>query len=277
MIERSIVSQKVKEFEIEKYVSDNLKNAGHSQTKVQRTPLGEKIIIFSSRPGFVIGRKGKNIESLTKNLKERFELKNPQIEISEVEDPNLNAVLVAEQIASSLERFGSKRFKAIMHKAVQGVLDAGGLGVEIIVSGKIPSTRAKSWRVYAGYLKKSGDIAIEGVRHAQKSALLKTGIIGVKVSIMPPHIVLPDAVRLKTEQEIQQEAAGKEDKNKTASAGQRAPAPVPVETNEGKEPEDSLTDKTVPPQKESAKRGKKAQKSSDQETDIPADAEGASS
>src|SRR3989338_3984709 len=153
MIERRFIAQKMKENQIEEYMSKNLKSVGHSHTKMIKTPLGEKIVIYASRPGLIVGRKGQNIKDLTKVLKKKFELENPQIEISEVGDINLDANIVAERITSSLERFGAEKFKAIGHKTMESVMNAGAMGVEIIVSGKIPSSRAKSWRFYAGYLK----------------------------------------------------------------------------------------------------------------------------
>ena len=223
MIERKFVAQKMKEFQIEEYVSESLENVGHSHTKMVKTPLGEKIIIFSSRPGLIVGRKGQNIKQLTKNLKKRFELENPQIEISEVEAPNLDAHIVAEKIVDALEKFGSEKFKAIGHKIMTEVMRSGGLGIEIVISGKVPSARAKSWRFYSGYLKKCGDVAM-GVRKANLQAQLKTGIIGVKVSIMPPDIKLPDDIELVDDkivkvEEIKEnkESPSKEEAKKTAA------------------------------------------------------------
>ena len=180
---------------------ENRKKVGHSHTKMVKTPLGEKIIIFASRPGLVVGRKGENIKKLTYTLKKRFNLENPQIEISEIENPNLDAQIVAERIANSLERFGTNKFKAIGHKTMSDVMGAGALGVEITISGKIPSSRAKSWRFYQGYLKKCGDIAMEGVKKAYTQAQLKAGTVGVKVAIMPPDIKLPDRISITTKQE----------------------------------------------------------------------------
>ena len=69
MIERQFVKQKKKEFQIEEFVANNLSNVGHSGTKMQRTPLGEKIIVSASRPGLVVGREGQNIKRLTSSLK----------------------------------------------------------------------------------------------------------------------------------------------------------------------------------------------------------------
>lgn len=212
MIERKFVAQKFKEFQIQEYITQNLDNVGHSHTKMIKTPLGEKIIIYASRPGLIVGRKGQNIKQLTKTLKKRFDLENPQIEISEVENPNLDASIVAEKIVDALEKFGSEKFKAIGHKIMTDVMKAGAFGIEIVVSGKVPSARAKSWRFYSGYLKKCGDTAIIGVRKADAQAKLKTGIIGVKVKIMPPNIKLPDNIELIEEKEIKAEEVKAEDK-----------------------------------------------------------------
>ncbi len=217
MIERKFVAQKIKEYEIEEYLSDSLDNVGLSHTKMVKTPLGEKIIIYTSRPGLVVGRKGQNIKLLTKNLKKRFQLENPQIEISEIENPNLDAKIVAERIVDSLERFGLEKFKAIGHKVMSDVMNSGALGIEIIISGKVPSDRAKSWRFYQGYLKKCGEIAIEGVRKANLQAQLKTGVIGVKVSIMPPDLKLPDDISIIDKEEKAEKAASqKEEEAKPA-------------------------------------------------------------
>src|SRR3989338_5668743 len=163
MIERKFVSEKLKELFVSEYIQENIKNAGFSHIKLQRTPLGEKIIIYAARPGFIVGRKGDNIKVLTNTMKNKFKLDNPQIEVSEVPNVNLDACIVAERVASALERFGSQKFKAIGHKAMTDVMNSGALGVEIVISGKTPSTRAKRWRFYQGYLKKSGDFVVEGV------------------------------------------------------------------------------------------------------------------
>jgi small subunit ribosomal protein S3 len=208
MIERDIMAQKMKEFQIQEYIGSTLKKSGYSHTKLQRTPVGEKIVVYASRPGLVVGRQGSNIRKMTIDLKERFGLENPQIEVGEVENIYLDPAIVGEMIAVSLERFGSERFKGIMHKTMANVMEAGALGIEIVLSGKIPSARARSWRVYEGYLKKCGDVSVSGVRVNHAVANLKSGIVGIKVSIMPPDIILPDNVKIMTEEE-EVEAAGK--------------------------------------------------------------------
>jgi len=194
MIERKFIKEKIKEFQIGEYISTTLRNVGHSHTKLQRTPLGDKIVIYASRPGLIVGRSGENIKKLTRNTKKKFNLDNPRIEISEVENIYLDAKIVAERIASSLERFGPQRFKGIGYKMMSEVMKSGGRGVEILISGKIPGSRAKTWRFYNGYLKKCGDLAVEGMRVGYSQALLKTGTVGIQVRIFPPDIRLPDHI-----------------------------------------------------------------------------------
>ena len=127
MIEREFIKQKKKELQIENCILENLKGIGYSHSKLQRTPLGDKIVVYVSRPGLLVGKKGANIKNITQMLKTRFNLENPQIEIAEVQSPDLDPRIVAERIASSLERFGSARFKGIGYKVLVDVMNAGAL------------------------------------------------------------------------------------------------------------------------------------------------------
>ncbi|MBS3128572.1 30S ribosomal protein S3 [Candidatus Woesearchaeota archaeon] len=234
MIERKFVASNIKEFQVSEYISETLKNVGHSHTKIQKTPVGEKIIIFASRPGLIVGRKGENIKKLTKTLKTKFNFENPQIEIKEVENIALDAQIMAERISSTLERFGSSQFKGIGHKTIAEVINSGALGIEILMSGKIPGARAKSWRFYQGYLKKCGDIAMTGVRAAYATAKLKSGIIGIQVKIMPPDIKLPDRVELREEPETIVEAL-EEKKEEKKETKKKSPRKKPTKKTPKKE------------------------------------------
>jgi small subunit ribosomal protein S3 len=275
MIERKIVAEKLKEFQIQEFITNSMKNVGHSHTKVQRTPLGEKIIVFASRPGLVVGRKGENIKKLTVTIKKKFNMENPQIEISEVENIFLDAQIVAEMIASTLERFGPQRFKGTGHKMMGEVMNAGALGVEILISGKIPGARAKRWRFYKGYLKKCGDI-VHDIKAACTSAQLKSGSIGIQVKIMPPDIQLPDKVRLISEEEAKEAAA--EEKKESAKLepevpNSRSEASRKPEGEKEKEPK-KAEEKTEEKAKKKAKKKtakKKAKKAPKEklESEIP--------
>ncbi len=257
MMEKKFIAQKTKEFYIKRYIESKLNKVGISKIKLKKIPLGEKIIIDTSRPSLIVGSKGANIKELTRVLKKEFKLENPQIEINEVKNFFLDANVVAERIAGSLERFGSQRFKGVGHKMLANVISAGALGVEIIISGKLPSSRARNWRFYEGYLKKCGDVSISGVKKAQSVALLKSGIIGIKVSIMPPDLVLPDHVEIlkepeqvieeikpteetdteiKTKKEDKKETATKKTSKKKSSTKKKAKKEDPVAEETKEEP-----------------------------------------
>ncbi len=194
MIERKFVAQNFKEFRIKEYIKESLSRVGLSDVKLQRTSVGDRIVVVASRPGLVVGRGGSTIQKLTADLKAQFDLENPQIEIEEIKDYNSDARVVAESIVNQLDRFGTQRFKGIGHKSIEGIMRSGALGVEILISGKIPSSRAKTWRFADGYMKKCGDLAITGVDTAKDFVTLKTGVVGIQVRIMPASTKLPDQI-----------------------------------------------------------------------------------
>ncbi len=101
MIEREFIAQKTKEYYIKKYIESKLNKVGVSSIRLKKIPLGEKIIIETSRPSLIVGSKGSNIKDLTKTLKRDFKLENPQIEITEIKKIFLDANIVAERIAGS--------------------------------------------------------------------------------------------------------------------------------------------------------------------------------
>lgn len=193
MEERKFIKLKKEEYAVKEYIKRQLGKGKISDLDIEYTPVGEKIIISTSKPGLVIGRKGEQIQQLTDILRKKFSLENPHIEISEIENPLLDAQGVADEIALSLEKMGNLKFKVIAYKKLQEIMKAGALGCELRLSGKLPSERAKSWRFAEGYLKKAGDSAKE-VNRALSTALTKTGIIGVKVAIMPPDAKMYDRI-----------------------------------------------------------------------------------
>lgn len=203
MIEKQIVKKHMKEYLMQEYIKSHLPRGSYSKIDLRKTPLGEKIIIHTSRPGLVVGRKGANLSELTYVLKTKYEMENPQIEVAEIQDPNLDPKSVAERIVASFEKFGPKRFKPIGYRALQDILDAGAVGAEVVISGRgVPSSRAKSWRFLAGHMKKSGDISESFVKRAQAIANLKSGTVGIKVSILTSDVILPDKITIREQPKI---------------------------------------------------------------------------
>jgi small subunit ribosomal protein S3 len=200
MEEKKFVNFKKEELGVKEYIKRELGKGRISRVAIEYTPVGEKIIVATSKPGLVIGRRGEKIDELTRVLKRRFKLDNPHIEIQEIREPRLDAQLVADEIALSLERQGSLKFKVVAYKMLQEIMRAGALGAEIVLSGRLPSERAKSWRFVQGYLKKTGNPA-KVVERAMAQAVNIAGVSGIKVSILPPNahihdrIVIDDALR----------------------------------------------------------------------------------
>ena len=195
MEERDIIKFKKEEFAVREYIKKSLGKGKISKVKIKYTPVGEKIIISTNKPGLVIGRGGEKIMELTTTLKTKFKLENPHVEIDEIKEPEFDAQINADEIALSLERFGPLKFKVVAYRTLQRIINAGALGVEIRLSGKLPGSRAKSWRFAQGYLKKTGDSA-KVVDRAQSSAQTKPGTVGIKVSILSPHAILKDKINI---------------------------------------------------------------------------------
>jgi len=204
MIEREFIKERTLHLKVKEYLDAMVgSTSGIGGIKIEKTPLGEKIIIEAVRPGLIIGRGGKIIQELTVTLRNKFKFENPHIEVMEIEQPNLSALVMAKKVASDLERFGSSRFKAIGYKTLTQIMKSGALGAEIVIGGRgVPGARAHTWRFPAGYMKKSGQIALEQVDHVKTSANLRSGTVGVQVRIMHPDIQLPDKIDIIENQEF---------------------------------------------------------------------------
>ncbi len=219
MIEKKFVEEKKQEFEIKEFIRKKLGKGRVSDVKIERTPIGEKIVISTTRPGLVIGRSGEIIQDIGRVLKEKFSLENPQIEVAEIMNPLFDAQTVADSIATALENLGPLSFKMIAYKELEKMIRGGALGAEIRLSGRLPSERAKSWRFGFGYLKKTGETT-KVVNKAKAIAFTQPGVVGVKVSIVPGDIKIPDKITINhesVEKELKERILEEENKEKIYS------------------------------------------------------------
>ncbi len=198
MDERKTVKFKKDEFAVKEYIKKSVGKGKLSRVIIEYTPVGEKIIISTHKPGLIIGKGGEKIIELTGILKKQFKLENPHIEIDEITMPEFDAQIIADEIALSLERFGPLKFKIVAYKALEKIMRAGALGAEIRLSGKLPGARAKTWRFAQGYLKKTGESA-KVVDRAQSRAETKPGTVGIKTSILSPYANLTDKIDISEE------------------------------------------------------------------------------
>lgn len=191
---KHFIDESIKKTEIDEFLQKELERAGYGGVDITKTPMGTHIVVYAMRPGVVIGRGGETIRDLASVLEEKFGLPNPQISVAEIEIPELNAYVIASRIASALRR--GVHYRRSGYWALNQVMEAGALGAEIIISGKLRGARAKYEKFRAGYLPISGEPPLEYLRRTELHVQLKPGIFGVKVRIMPPNSKFPDKITI---------------------------------------------------------------------------------
>ena len=177
----NVMKNNFRNLELDEFLSETLRDAGYGRVDVQKTPMGTRIILSVTRPGLVIGRKGTGIKDLTSKLEQKFGLSNPQISVTELETPELNPKIMCNRIAQLIERGTAFRRAAIWTNNT--IMNAGALGVEITVAGKLRSERAHFEKHTAGLVPKSGDIANRVVRTGVTHVLTKMGLMGIQLKI----------------------------------------------------------------------------------------------
>lgn len=192
---KNFIEQGIKLMQINEYLRSELVRAGFAGVELQRTPLGVRITLKTSRPGLVIGKGGKRIQEITDILQDRFNLEMPQIEVEEVAEPDLDAQIMAERLAYSLDR--GRHYRRAGYYILRKVMDAGARGVEIIVSGKVTSQRARVQIFRAGTMSKSGQSAQDGVDKGVAQCIQKSGVLGIIVKIMRADTKMGDDIKIK--------------------------------------------------------------------------------
>jgi small subunit ribosomal protein S3 len=183
MIEKVFVKSGISTSEVQKFLKKKFEKAGYSHTEIERTPLGTRIIIYVHKPGLIIGRSGRKIDELTEEIKEKFKIENPMIDVKEVENPFLDANIVASRIARAIER--GIKYKNVCNYYLEQVRKAGAIGVSIVVSGKLAGKeRSRFQKFRSGFVAHSGEYADRLVEVGYAQANIKPGIVGVKVKIM---------------------------------------------------------------------------------------------
>jgi len=196
MIERTFIQKNFNRMELEDYLTKKLDRAGFSHLEIIKTPLVTRIVLHVAKPGFAIGKGGSTIKTLTEVIAQKYKIDNPQIEIQEIKNPNLNAKILAERMASMIQREFS--WRSIAYKLVKDVVDAGAQGVELVVKGKLSGKggRKKKVRIAYGYMKKLGD-QTKMVDYAKAASYPKAGAIGIRLRIIHPDVIFPDKVDIK--------------------------------------------------------------------------------
>jgi len=189
------IEQNSRRLAIDEFLSSELNAAGYGGVEIRKMPMKTEVVIHASRPGVVIGRRGAKIRELTYILENEFGIENVQLEVSEIENPWLDAAVMASRLARQLER--GVRYRRMAYWILRRVMRAGAVGCEIIVKGKLSSRRARYQKFKQGTIAKTGEPADVFVDHANDLAVLKPGVIGITVRIMRPDSKLPGVIHIK--------------------------------------------------------------------------------
>ena len=175
----------IEDYKIRGYIKKNVINSGVSQVIIERTSKKCIISIYTSRPGFVIGKKGSDVEKIKKNLS-RITSSEVSLNIKEIKKPELNAYLVAENITQQLVK--RIAYRKTMKRAIQSALRLGAKGIRVCLAGRLAGNEIArtEWL-------REGSVPLHTFRadvdYAEAEALTTYGIIGVKVWIYKGKIL----------------------------------------------------------------------------------------
>tara|TARA_Y100000992_G_C21135673_1_gene428747 strand:- start:4 stop:690 length:687 start_codon:yes stop_codon:yes gene_type:complete len=185
----------IEDYKIRQFIKKNIKNAGVSEVVIERSSKKCTVSIHTSRPGFVIGKKGSDIEKI-KNKISKITKDEVSVNIKEIKKPELNAYLVSENIAQQLEK--RVAYRRAMKRAMQATMRLGARGIKVCVSGRLAGNdiARSEWL-------REGSIPLHTLRanldYAESEALTTYGMIGVKVWIYKGEIFLKDIEKEKIE------------------------------------------------------------------------------
>ena len=172
------------------FLREEIKEAGFHKVEVSKTPSGTKITLYVTRPGIVIGRKGSGIKQLTEKVESDFGFKDPQISVEEIKKAELSPSVMCNRMASHIER--GTAFRRATMWTMNNIMEAGAMGVQITISGKLRGDRSAFEKHTQGILPRAGnyakDIVSEDVTHT-KTAM---GLIGIKIRIANKEKIVPE-------------------------------------------------------------------------------------
>ena len=196
------------------YLRKEIKDAGFSRVEISKTPIGTKITLFVTRPGIVIGRKGGNIKSLTEKLESDFGLKNPQIAVEEVSNPDLSPSVMCNRMAAHIER--GIAFRRATMWTIQQIMDNNAMGVQITISGKLRGDRSAFEKHSAGILPRAGHHAKIIVNEDIVHVKTPMGLIGIRIRIAIKEKYSPE-FKLNADNETQSKDSDIKKKTSTES------------------------------------------------------------
>ena len=175
------------------FLREKIKESGFSKVEISKTPTGTKIVLYVTRPGIVIGRKGAGIKQLTEKIQTDFGYKNPQISVEEITKPELSPSVMCNRMAAHIER-GTAFRRATMWTMNQ-IMESGAMGVQITISGKLRGDRSAFEKHTQGILPRAGNYAKNLVSEDIVHTKTPMGLIGIKIRIARKEKLVPEFER----------------------------------------------------------------------------------
>jgi len=172
------------------FLREKIKDAGFSKVEISKTPTGTKIILHVTRPGIVIGRKGAGIKLLTEKIQTDFGYKNPQISVEEIPKAELSPSVMCNRMAAHIER--GTAFRRATMWTINQIMEAGAMGVQITISGKLRGDRSAFEKHTQGILPRAGNYAKNVVSEDIVHTKTPMGLIGIKIRIARKEKIIPE-------------------------------------------------------------------------------------
>ena len=188
------------------FLREKIKESGFHKVEISKTPTGTKITLHVTRPGIVIGRKGVGIKELTEKISTDFELKNPQISVEEIPCAELSPSVMCSRMAAHIER-GTTIW------TIKQIMDAGAMGVQITISGKLRGDRSAFEKHTQGILPRAGNYAKNIVSEDVIHTKTPMGLIGINIKIAMKEKLIPE-FELKTQPKSKVKIDDKKDNDK---------------------------------------------------------------
>ena len=219
---KSVINDNYNNMLLDDYLKEKIKDAGYSGVNISKVPTGTKVVLFVTKPGIVIGRKGSGIQELTKKLQDGFGFKSPQISVEEIKKPELSPNVMCNRMAAYIQR--GTAFRRATMWTMQQIMEKGALGVQITISGKLRGDRSAFEKHSSGILPRAGDYANQIVSEAITHVETPMGLIGIRIRIAIKEKIVPEF-----EYKNESEKIGDDMINKETNDDKKPDAPTETE------------------------------------------------
>ncbi len=197
MIEKKIIEEKMRMLSVKEMLMDLFKGYPVIDIKIERTPLGYRAIMYSTKPSVILGKGSDLLRQGTQKAESILKSSNVRISVENVENPDLDPRVIVDRVVTKLARYGFKKYKKVGSVELERIKAAGARGAEIEIGGIIKERADHvKFRIVGGVLPKAGNVEQYGVKKAKKQLIVTRGAIGVK-SIIVVNSPMPGEVVIK--------------------------------------------------------------------------------